>query len=228
MARLRRFTPPGVPQHIIQRGNNRQACFASANDVAAYANWLYEGSIKYDVAVHGWVFMTNHTHLLATPSEEDSISRLMQFLGRQYVRYFNRRYLRSGTLFEGRFKSCPVQTEGYLLTCLRYIELNPVRAAMVNDPSDYMWSSYHSNGLGKQAKLWSPHEVYMRLGSNPLARQTRYRQLFEHELIKETISEIRQATQRGLALGSEKFKNEIEDLGKRRQRLLKRGPRSAS
>lgn len=227
MARLRRYAPGGIPQHIIQRGNNRTLCFASDDDMAAYAGWLHEGALKYGVDIHGWVFMTNHVHLLATPHESDSVSRLMQCLGRQYVRYFNGVYGRSGTLFEGRFKSCPVQSENYLLSCLRYIELNPVRAGMVDDPVEYHWSSYPANALGRSIKLWSPHPEYLNLGREPSIRQSRYRALFDEAIGREMVANIRQSAQQGLALGSDRFKDEIEALGNRRQRLLKRGPKGA-
>jgi len=226
MARLRRYTPGGIPQHIIQRGNNRQVCFSSNVDLAVYAGWLLEGTKKYGVAIHGWVFMTNHVHLLATPLEDRSMSRMMQFLGRQYVRYFNNEYGRTGTLFEGRFKSCPVQTEDYFLACLRYIELNPVRAGMVADPLEYHWSSHHANAFGKEIRLWSPHQEYLKLGRIASERQSRYRQLFETSIGSEVITDIRQSTQRGLALGSDRFKDQIEALGSRRQRLLKPGPKA--
>jgi putative transposase len=225
MARLRRYTPGGIPQHIIQRGNNRQVCFASDVDLGVYSGWLLKGARKYDVAIHGWVYMTNHVHLLVTPLEDDSISRMMQFLGRQYVRYFNREYGRTGTLFEGRFRSCPVQTEEYFLACLRYIELNPVRVGMVTDPVEYHWSSYHANAFGKEISLWSPHQEYLKLGGVASVRQSHYRQLFETVIGSEVIADIRQSTQRGLALGSDRFKDEIEALGNRRQRLLKPGPK---
>ena len=128
MARLPRICLPDIPQHVIQRGNNRQACFGSDEDFAAYAHWLEEYARKFRVAIHAWVFMTNHVHLLLTPESDEGVSRLMQTLGRKYVRYFNYTYKRSGTLWEGRFKSCVVEAENYLLLCQRYIELNPVRA----------------------------------------------------------------------------------------------------
>ena len=147
MPRRARFCPAGYPIHLIQRGNNRQAIFTCDADLAAYAHWLAEGAERFDVAVHGWIFMTNHVHLLATPSHDTSLSGLMQHLGRLYVRHFNYTYSRSGTLFEGRFKTCIVQENHYLLTCLRYIELNPVRAGMVKDPGDYRWSSYRSHAF---------------------------------------------------------------------------------
>lgn len=148
MARLHRLSPAGIPQHVIQRGNNRQACFNSDEDFAAYAYWLKEYADKYQVQIHAWVFMTNHVHLLVTPIKESAVSQMMQSLGRCYVRYYNKTYQRSGTLWEGRFKSCLIESSGYLLQCYRYIELNPVRALMVSDPSEYRWSSYRSNGLG--------------------------------------------------------------------------------
>lgn len=142
MARLPRVSPVNVPQHIIQRGNNRQACFASAQDFASYVNGLTEYAKKYFVDIHAWVLMSNHVHLLCTPLSSprmsNSISLMMQSLGRQYVRYFNGCYERSGTLWEGRYKSCLVQAEYYLLQLYRYIELNPVRASMIEDPADYL------------------------------------------------------------------------------------------
>ena len=140
MPRPRRFCPANFPAHVIQRGINRQICFTSDADIAAYAHWLAAGALKFRVQLHGWTFMSNHIHLLLTPHDDHGISNLMQFLGRLYVRYFNYKYARSGGLFEDRFKSSLVQDDIYLLTCLRYIELNPVRAGMVIDPGDYRWS----------------------------------------------------------------------------------------
>ena len=136
MPRRARFCPGGYPVHLIQRGNNRQAIFTCDADLAAYANWLVKGAEQFGASIHGWVLMTNHVHLLVTPSTDRSVSQLMQFLGRLYVRYFNYAYSHSGTLFEGRFKTCIVQESRYLLTCLRYIELNPVRAGIVKDPGE--------------------------------------------------------------------------------------------
>lgn len=153
MARKPRLDLVGVPQHIIQRGNNRDICFVANDDYAAYTHWLQETSQKYDVAVHAWVFMTNHVHLLATPAVKGAVSKMMQSIGRRYVQYFNHTYRRSGTLWEGRFKSCLVDSEQYLLECYRYIELNPVRAGMVDEPSKYRWSSYCINALGKASKF---------------------------------------------------------------------------
>jgi len=217
MARLQRIAPLGVPQHIIQRGNNRQVCFAYEQDMAVFANLLDEYSNKYLVAIHAWVFMTNHVHLLATPNTTGGISNMMQAVGRRYVRYFNREYHRSGTLWEGRFKSSLVQTEAYLLQCQRYIELNPVRADMVTDPAEYVWSSYQCHALGKSIKMSTPHEEYLGLGDTCLSRQSAYRALFMHHVDGDLISDIRLAVNKGLALGGERFKDEIELLYSRRK-----------
>lgn len=225
MARLPRVCPSGIPQHLIQRGNNRQVCFADSTDYAAYADWLYEASQKYQVAVHAWVFMTNHVHLLITPQGEEGVSRMMQTLGRRYVRYFNHTYGRTGTLWEGRFKSCLVETERYLLTCQRYIEMNPVRAGMVAEPGEYHWSSYHTNALGIAAKLCTPHEHYLQLAATDIKRQEAYRQLFGVLLDDKQIESIRSAVNTGMALGSERFKDEIERLTYRRMRPDRPGPK---
>lgn len=226
MARLPRLCLPGIPQHIIQRGTNRQACFAAEEDFSAYAYWLDESARKHGVALHARVFMTNHVHLLATPKTADGISRMMQTLGRLYVRYFNYTYQRTGTLWEGRFKSCLVDAEDYLLICQRYIELNPVRAGMVTAPEAYAWSSFSANGLGKTVTMWSPHEVYLSLGRTIEERAQAYRRLFDGHLDGVIVAEIREASNKGMALGSEKFKNEIELLSGRRVRPLKRGPKT--
>lgn len=230
MVRLPRICLPGIPQHVIQRGNNRQACFASDEDFAAYAYWLDKFSRRYRVQIHAWVFMTNHAHLLLTPDTEYGISRMMQSLGRQYVRYFNYTYRRSGTLWEGRFKSCVVDAENYLLICQRYIELNPVRAGMVAAPDEYRWSSYRANGLGEPSKLWTPHRVYHTLGETIEQRTAAYRELFRGQLDSEILDSemlntIRQSTNQGMALGNERFKEEIERLAGRRVTPMKKGPK---
>ncbi|MDE0284832.1 MAG: transposase [Gammaproteobacteria bacterium] len=201
MARLPRLYLPDVPQHIIQRGINRQACFISDKDFAAYAYWLDQSARRYQVAVHAWVFMTNHVHLLVTPQSEQGVSRMMQATGRHYVRYFNHTYGRTGTLWEGRFKSCLVDVEDYLLACQRYIELNPVRAGMVAVPEDYSWSSYKANGFGKQMKLWTPHRVYLDLGATMRERAAVYRGLFAGHIDERLVRQIRKATNRGMVLG---------------------------
>jgi putative transposase len=226
MPRKRRFCPPGLPVHVIQRGNNRQACFADHSDLKAYAHWLREGSDKYGVDIHAWVFMTNHVHLLVTPTSGDSVSRCMQFLGRCYVRYFNHRHRRSGTLFEGRFKSSLVQSRSYLLHCQRYIELNPVRAGMVRDPADYTWSSYRAHAFGRTPRMWCPHAEYLGLGETEIERTSVYRRFFEEELSATAVADIRHAINTGLALGNERFKTELEALTGQPQTHRKRGSKT--
>ena len=223
MARLQRIAPLGIPQHIIQRGNNRQVCFACDQDMAFYASLLLEYSKKFSVSLHAWVFMTNHVHLLASPYTIGGISNMMQSVGRRYVRYFNREYGRSGTLWEGRFKSSLVQSETYLLQCQRYIELNPVRAKMVSDPAQYVWSSYQRHALGEAVKMSTPHEEYFSLGNTDSVRQSVYRALFRSHVDDELIKDIRLAVNKGLALGGERFKDEIEWLYKRRVKPAKMG-----
>ena len=224
MARMPRFNLSGVAQHVIQRGNNRQVCFGSEADMVAYAAWLKEYSDKFGVAVHAWVYMTNHVHLLMTPNEEgDGVSKLMQALGRRYVQYFNYQYKRSGTLWEGRFKSCLVQDEHYLLLCYRYIELNPVRSGMVDSPGEYVWSSYGCNAEGKSMVLCTPHDEYLALGHNDVSRQLAYKKLFLGHFDISKIDEVRETTNQGMALGNEKFQKEIEQLTNRRTKCLSPG-----
>ena len=223
MARLVRVSPVGVPQHIVQRGNNRQVCFGGEEDMKAYLNWLKEFSKKYNVAVHAWVLMTNHVHLLCTPQEEGSISRMMQSMGRMYVRYYNYTYQRSGTLWEGRFKSSLVQSERYLLELYRYIELNPVRADMVAEPGEYSWSSYACNALGIKTELQTPHSEYLSLGTTKEERLENYRALFKAHVNTELLKEIRQSVNKGLALGNERFAAQIEALTDKRVTPRKAG-----
>ena len=152
MARLPRYIIPGQPQHIIQRGNNRQAIFASDEDYPFIRDALVDASVKHDLVIHAYDWMTNHIHLLATPGAVDSISKVFQSVGRKYVQYFNFNYKRSGTLWEGRYRATVVDSERYLLTVMRYIELNPVRADMVAHPRDHPWSSYAYNAGGEMGK----------------------------------------------------------------------------
>ncbi len=223
MARLPRLNPLGVVQHIIQRSKNHQICFACEEDFSNYLGWLAEYSVKFGMDIHAYMLMTDHAHILATPRGEGSISKTMQSLGRQYVRYFNHSYRRSGTLWEGRYKSCLVQNERYLLGCYRYIELNPVRAGIVDDPADYRWSSYRGNGLGQDGFRLTPHEEYLRLGRSGAERRENYRSLCTGQMDGSMIKDIREAVYKGLALGSDRFKDEIETNLKRRVRPAKMG-----
>jgi len=212
MARLKRVAPIGVPQHVIQRGNNRQVCFSDEQDMKAYLFWLKEFSTKCKVEIHAWVLMTNHVHLLCTPREDKAVNKMMQSLGRVYVRYFNHKFGRSGTLWEGRFKACLIDSENYPLEVYRYIELNPVRAGMVDDPAEYSWLSYQSNALGKQAELQTPHETYLKLGRNLESRLSAYRDLFKVLTSQDIVNELRRCTNSGVAFARERFIKEIECL----------------
>lgn len=210
MARQPRVTLPGVAQHVIQRGNNRQLIFHDDEDRGLFSAWLSQYARQREVLIHAWVYMTNHIHLLVTPQSEVGLPEMMQALGRQYVRYFNKRHRRTGTLYEGRYKSCVVDSDQYLLTCYRYIEMNPVRAGMVQHPGKYRWSSYLSNAQGDACGFLEPHISYLGLGNTADSRQRAYRKLFEQPLNESQVSDIRNATNRGHAFGGEIFKGNIE------------------
>lgn len=219
MARLPRYVIPGQPQHIIQRGNNRQTIFAAEADYQFFRDALVEASLKHGLTIHAYVWMTNHIHLLATPEFDDSISKVFQSVGRKYVQYFNFTYKRSGTLWEGRYRATVVDSEQYLLTLMRYIELNPVRAGMVAAPQDYPWSSYRRNALGESgpnADWLSSHAEYSRLGRDDADRQEAYRALFATAIDRGDLMAIGDCTHKGWALGGERFRAEIEALGQRR------------
>ena len=194
-----------VPQHVVQRGNDRQPCFFTPDDYSRYLVNLREAALRYGVAIHAYVLMTNHVLLLATPTEVGGISRMMQFLGRQYVPYVNSQYQRTGTLWEGRYKSCLVDSDHYVLVCHRYIELNPVRARMVARPEDYRWSSYRRNALGHPDALLNLHAQYLALGVTAQERCAAYRALVSEVLDEAQMSEIRVYLQQQRAWGSERF-----------------------
>lgn len=216
MARMPRIIVPGQALHVIQRGNNRQAVFFADEDYQYYLDVLAENAANTGCQIHAYMLMTNHTHLLLTPASENSVSRMMQGIGRKYVRYINKIYRRSGTLWEGRFRSALVDSDRYLLTCSRYIELNPVRASMVNHPEKYRWSSYHGNALGKVDRCISPHDIYLTLGREDEARQEAYRGLFNTTIDAKELELIREATQQCTVIGNEKFQEEIAHALKRR------------
>ena len=194
MARLPRFVIPGQPQHVIQRGNNRGVIFVADEDYLYYLQKIGDACKKYECEIHAYVLMTNHVHLLITPQIENGISKVMQHIGRYYVQYFNFKYQRTGTLWEGRYKATLLDSEGYLLTCSRYIELNPVRAGMVKDPARYPWSSFHYNALGDEDEMLTPHASYKALGIDNVSCRLNYQALFEKHISKEEIEEIRTAT----------------------------------
>ncbi len=182
MPRRPRIHLAGLPLHIVQRGHNREACFFGDDDYTAYRHWLGEALKATGCQLHAYVQMTNHVHLLLTPPEPEAVSQLAISLGRRYVQYINKTYRRTGTLWDGRYKSSLVHADAYLLLCQRYIELNPVRAAMVDDPAHYRWSSYRTNGLGQTDPLLMPHALYTGLGQDEAERLAAYRALFRSEL----------------------------------------------
>lgn len=216
MARLPRIVVPGQALHIIQRGNNRQPCFFAHDDYRFYLDCLTDAARRHGTHVHAYVLMTNHVHLLLTPESEPAPSMMLQSVGRRYVRYINRVYRRSGTLWEGRYKSTLIDSDRYLLTCSRYIELNPVRAQMVRKPEDYPWSSYRSNTDGPTEPVITPHPLYLALGATQPARARVYRALFERHLDTNDIQNIREATETGTVLGNDRFREAVESALRRR------------
>lgn len=218
MPRRARIHLSALPLHIVQRGHNRGACFFCEDDYLAYRRWLGEALRASGVFLHAYAMMTNHVHLLLTPSSPEAVARLMISLGRRFVQYINRSYQRTGTLWDGRYKSSLVEAESYLLLCQRYIELNPVRAGMAADPADYRWSSYRYNGLGQLDALLTPHPVYVRLGATDEERRFAYRALFRSELDSDAVADIRMAVNQGQPLGTSRFIAGIEKaIGQRRE-----------
>ena len=209
MPRQPRLILPGVATHIIQRGNNRAACFKGDSDYLLYLLHLRELASKMECEVHAYCLMTNHVHLLVTPWSANGCIALMRDLGPRYVQYFNRRHGRTGTLWEGRFRSCVAESARYVLACYRYIELNPVRAEMVSHPSLYAWSSYGANTGMRRDALVAPHSEFLALGPEASSRQDAYRGMFEQDLDAPVLDAIRGATNGGYPLGTESFKQGI-------------------
>jgi putative transposase len=223
MARLPRYFVKGVPLHIILRGNNREPIFGSDDDCQFFKQALLDAVKRHGMLVHAYVLMTNHIHLLASPSTSESVPKEMQSVGRRYVQYFNFRYKRTGTLWEGRYRATVVDAENYLFECMRYIELNPVRAGMVKHPRDHAWSSYRSNAAGEADPLVNTHSLYRSLAKVESERQGAYRELLRMPLAEERLDEIRERTNKGWALGCERFQSKIERLAERRASPLPKG-----
>jgi putative transposase len=220
MARLPRLTLPGYPHHVIQRGNNRQAIFAKTADYQRLLDLLDDNARQFEVAIHAYVLMSNHFHLLVTPQSSDGLPQMMQAVGRRYVRYFNDSQQRSGTLWEGRYRSTLIQTDRYLLACMAYIDLNPVRAGLVAQAADYPWSS-HGHFIGRRAdKLVTPHPLVWELGNTPFAREAAYAELVQAGVNPVHQTALTQATLSGWALGEPDF---VADLQKRTQRRVAKG-----
>jgi putative transposase len=210
MARKPRVDLGGYTYHVTQRGNNRDACFFADEDYRFYRDCIKQSSDKYRVAVHAYVLMTNHVHLLVTTKLNGDLSRFMQHIGRRYVRYVNYAYKRSGTLWEGRFKSSVVDVDHYLLTCYRYIELNPVRAGMTERPSEYPWSSARWHGFGLGDEIVRDHPIYEALGSTKEARAFAYRELFRTQMDEDLIHEMGETFSQEKLLGGSRFLAQVE------------------
>ena len=209
MPRRPRYELPGLPQHVIQRGVDRQPVFFCDEDCQFYLDCLGDYATKRGISLHAYCLMTNHVHLLLSPPTAGALGGLMQDMGRRYVQYINRTYRRSGGLWQGRYKSSHIQTERYLLACMRYVEANPVRAGMVSAPGEYRWSSYRANALGSADKLIIPHREYLALGANPGSCQQAFRELFVTEVDEPAWLLIRAATQQGVLVGDSQFAKAI-------------------
>jgi putative transposase len=229
MARLTRYFLPDQPLHVIQRGNNRAPIFFAPDDYALYRDWLRAAAAEHGCAIHAYVLMTNHVHLLVSPRDARSIPRTLQSLGRRYVRHVNDRDRRTGTLWEGRYRATVIDSEAYFLACCRYIELNPVRAGMVAAPGDYPWSSYASHAEGAPDGLLTMHRLYRALGRSAAARREAYRALVDEPLAGAVVDDIRRATNTGWALGGARFRDAVARATGRRAAPLPRGrPKKAA
>ncbi len=210
MPRRSRIYLPSLPYHVIQRGNNREACFIEPENYQFYLELWKELSTRYGVAVHAYCLMTNHVHFLVTPDNEASVSNTMKVVGSRYAQYINKKYRRTGTLWEGRHRASLVQSDRYLLTCMCYIECNPVRAQMVARPEEYRWSSYGANAWGDHGWLLRPHEEYCHLGKIPFERGHAYRELFKTQLSDNDVHLIRRAAHYCQPVGNDRFREQIE------------------
>jgi putative transposase len=216
MPRHARLRIEGLPLHVIQRGNNRGRCFFGERDCGLYLALLGELAPKHGCDVHAYVLMPNHVHLLLSPRVPLSASVLMKHLGQRYVQYVNRKHARTGSLWEGRFRSCIVDSDGYFLRCQRYVELNPVRAGIVRHPSDYPWSSHAANASGANSEIVIPHPLYLALGIDAGDRFANYCALIQEGIGNRELEEIRSATNGGFVLGSKAFKARLEAIMGRR------------
>lgn len=223
MPRRARIHIDGMPLHIVQRGHNREPCFFADGDYDSYLHWLGEAMGETECELHAYALMTNHVHLLLTPKRAEAVPKLIISLGRRYVQHINRLYRRTGTLWDCRYKSSLVQAETYLLACQRYIELNPVRAAMVTDPANYRWTSYRCNGLGQSDARLTPHPLYLALGQDAEDRRNTYRELFHAHLDHAAINDIRRALNQCQPMGDSRFHSAIETMTGIRREAKPRG-----
>ncbi|PWF41189.1 transposase [Massilia glaciei] len=223
MARLPRLVLPNQPHHVIQRGNDRQLIFRDDEDHQRFLAWLRESAKEFKVAIHAYVLMGNHLHLLASPSDQNGLAQMMQRVGRYYVPWFNHKHGRVGSLFQGRFKTSLVDAERYFLVCSRYIELNPVRARLVADPRDYPWSSYRHHAGMQPDPLVTDHALFWALGNTPFQREAAYTELAGRALGAGELARINQAVLKGWPLGSDAFKQDLQQKMKRQVLPAKRG-----
>jgi putative transposase len=210
--RLPRLSIVGVSQHVLLRSNNKELLFRHSHDYRIFSEYLNQSAGQFSCAIHAYVFMPDHIHLLLTPSHEKSVSKMVQLLARRYVQYFNRRYNRCGNLFESRFKSSLVESDSYAMHCYKYIESNPMRASLVNNLKNYIWSSYRHNALGETDVLITKCKEYMALGAGNEARQKAYQASFYKSLTPEILHTIRRQTQRSLPLGETSFIEQVEQV----------------
>jgi putative transposase len=211
------------PHHIIQRGNNRQHIFVDQLDYQQYLIYLKDAARQFKVAVHAYVLMPNHVHLLASPAEATGLARMMQWVGRKYVPYFNQKYNRSGTLFQGRFITSVIDSEVYFLRCMRYIEWNPVRARLCDLPEHYDWSSARHHIGSRPDSLIVDHAIYWELGNTPFQREAAYVEFLQAGEGSKGVDEINAAVLRGWPLGSDQYKQLLEQRAKRQVLPAKRG-----
>lgn len=223
MARLPRLVVPHQPHHIIQRGIDRQPVFRDVDDYKIFLQWLREAAKQFKVAIHAYVLMPDHLHLLATPGDEVGLARTMQWIGRHYVPYFNAKYGRAGTLWQGRYKAAVIDSDQYFLICSKHIELNPVRSGLVADPAEYPWSSFLHHVGGQPDSVITDHSLYWALGNTPFDREAAYRALMEQGLVADEAAALNEATLKGWPLGSEKFKKALAKQVNRRVAPAKRG-----
>lgn len=223
MARLPRLVIPFQVHHIMQSGNDKQDVFRAEEDYLTYLDWLKTASAQFKVALHAYVLMPNHVHLLASPSDETGLARMMQWLGRHYVPWFNRKYQRSGTLWQGRFKASVIDADVYFLFCCRHLEMNPVRAGMASSIADYPWSSYAHHAGVKASSLITDHPLYWALGNTPFQREMEYQQLVQQAIASNLEEQIKQTLTKGWALGSERYVKNLEQRTARRVAPAKRG-----
>lgn len=223
MARLARLVIPNQLHHVLQRGHDGKVVFNDAEDFTQFLLFLSAAAKQFAIKIHAYVLMPDHWHLIVTPSDTTGLGKMMQWIGRQYVPYFNRKTGRQGTLWQGRFKAAPIEAAPYFLPCMQYVEGNPQRAGLVSDPLDYPWSSFAHHVGAKIDPLISDHAIYWELGNTPFQREARYREMMRQGLSQDVITKMTQSTVKSWLLGSESFQADMAKLTERRVVPAKRG-----